>query len=281
MSRGRWYASHARLRCPRGQAVLSSWCLGKGAQASAGTRAGLSGAQSGNAYLNWAVSKAAGLCRRAPPVAQPSLTRLEQKHGPGTAFPVRAQTVARAVYDLLTRQGACETHTFLPGSWRRAGAPGAALDDERMRLHPALCHRCRPAALHAAARCGRYPGARCLAGPPRALLAVPAAMGAHGGRVLPLCRAWHALDHATRGAFAVRRTGRGQREVSRAPRVHRALSARGVSAASEPQAVFGAATVGHQQTAMQTEHGATGRLRWSYPTAEKNGKSRSQAQGIP
>jgi hypothetical protein len=102
------YARHARDRCPRGQAFASSWRLGKGAQESAGPRVGPSGQQSGTAQRTGAFSEAAARCWRHNEAGQTSLARLEQKPAQGQARPLRAHTLARAVYDMRQRTTALE-----------------------------------------------------------------------------------------------------------------------------------------------------------------------------
>lgn len=130
------YAMHAIARFPRGQDVASSCRLGTGARASAGTRSGTSGANSGHAPLTWAFSKAAVLCFRANPAGQPWLTRLEKTHSKGTAFTSLAHQWARAVSDRLQRQPAFALHIFLQGEGRGAGALHAALDSHGMHVLP-------------------------------------------------------------------------------------------------------------------------------------------------
>ena len=115
LSLGLLYERHAIQRFPRVQDLVSSCRLGKGAQASAGTRSGTSGAKIGHAYLQWACSEAAVLCLRAKPAGHKYLSRLENKHGTGTALTVLAHTVARAVYDMLKRHTACDMHPLLHG----------------------------------------------------------------------------------------------------------------------------------------------------------------------
>ena len=93
-----------------------SYCrLVKGAKESAGTRSGSSGTKIGNAYLKGAFSEAAVRFLRANPAGQKALTRLEKKHGQGKALTVLAQTLARAVYYMLTRNRAFEMQQFLQG----------------------------------------------------------------------------------------------------------------------------------------------------------------------
>jgi transposase len=70
---------HQIDRFPRGQDVVSSCRLVKGARESAGKRYGTSGTTIGNAHLTWAFSEAAVLFLRDHPAAQKYLTRLEKK----------------------------------------------------------------------------------------------------------------------------------------------------------------------------------------------------------
>jgi transposase len=107
------YEIHDIERFPRVQDVLSYCRLGKGAKASAGKRDGPSGTKIGNAYLQWAFSEAAVLFLRDNPAGQKALSRLEKKHGQGKALTVRAQQLARAVYDMLRRQTAFDMEKFL------------------------------------------------------------------------------------------------------------------------------------------------------------------------
>ena len=107
-------AMHAIHRCPRVQDGVSSCRLGKCAKASAGKRSGPSGTKRGNASLTWAFA-AAALCLRHHPEAPKSCVRLEQKPGQDTAFPIVAHTLARAVYDMLTRARGCAMPTCLHG----------------------------------------------------------------------------------------------------------------------------------------------------------------------
>jgi hypothetical protein len=106
------YDIHAVTRFPRGQDCVSSGRLGQCARAAAGTRYGTAGATIGKAHLQWACSDAAVLCLRDHPAAQTYLARLEKKQAQGHALTLLAQKLARAVYDMLTRQGACDTEQF-------------------------------------------------------------------------------------------------------------------------------------------------------------------------
>jgi len=79
------YELHDIQRFPRLPDFVSYCRLVKGAKASAGKRDGPAGTKIGKAYLTWAFSEAAVLCLRAHHAGQKSLTRLEKKHGKGTA----------------------------------------------------------------------------------------------------------------------------------------------------------------------------------------------------
>lgn len=122
------YEMHDITRVPRGQDVVAYCRLVTGAQASAGHRSGTSGAQIGNASLQWACSEAAVLLLRHNPLGQKYLARLEHTHGKGNALPIVAHTLARAVYDLLQRETGVDMPKCLHGSWSGAGEPHATLD---------------------------------------------------------------------------------------------------------------------------------------------------------
>jgi transposase len=107
------YEIHAIDRFPRVQDFISYCRLVKCAKQSAGKRYGPSGTKIGNTYLKWAFSEAAVLFLRENPAGQKYLTRLEKKHGQGKALTVLAQKLARAVYDMLTRQTAFDMQKFL------------------------------------------------------------------------------------------------------------------------------------------------------------------------
>jgi hypothetical protein len=55
------------------------------------------------------------LVLRNHPTGQKHLARLEQKHGKGKALPIVAHKLARAVYDMLTRQTAFDREKCLHG----------------------------------------------------------------------------------------------------------------------------------------------------------------------
>jgi transposase len=106
------YAIHEVNRFPRGQDVVSYCRLVQCARESAGKRYGIAGATIGNAQLQWAFAEAAVLFLRDHPAAQTYLARLEKKHAKGKALTILAQKLARAVYDMLKRQGAFDTEKF-------------------------------------------------------------------------------------------------------------------------------------------------------------------------
>lgn len=132
------YAIHDIQRFPRVQDVVSYCRLGKCAQASAGKRSGTSGTKSGNAYLTWAFSEAAGLFVRANPGGQKYLARLENKHGKGKALTVLAHKLARAVSYMFTREVVCDLDTFLHREGRRGGEPAAYLGHDGLSLATVL-----------------------------------------------------------------------------------------------------------------------------------------------
>ena len=114
---------HDISRFPSVQDFASYARLVKGSKESAGKRVGTSGKNIGNAPLKWAFSEAATLFLRHNPNGQKLLTRLENTHGNGTALTILAPKLARAVYDLLTRNTAFDTDLFLRTSRSRAGEP--------------------------------------------------------------------------------------------------------------------------------------------------------------
>jgi transposase len=133
-------AIHDSARCPRGPALVSYGHLVQCAKASAGKRYGPSSPPMGKAYLPWAFSEAAVLWVRATPAGQKYLARLEQNHGQGKAWTVRAQQCARAVYDLCHRGGAGELNPCVHGSGSGAGEPAASLGHSGGSLATVLGH---------------------------------------------------------------------------------------------------------------------------------------------
>jgi hypothetical protein len=79
------YEMHDLTRFPRVQDVVSDGRLVTCAKASAGPRAGTSGATIGHADRTWACSEAAGRFVRNHPAGQTSLARFDHKHGTGNA----------------------------------------------------------------------------------------------------------------------------------------------------------------------------------------------------
>jgi transposase len=137
----RLYAIHDIVRFPRVQDVASYCRLVTCARESAGKRSGTSGAKIGNAHRKWAFSEAAVLFLRDHPAAQQLLARWEHKHGKGPALTILAHKLARAVYDMLKRQTACDLDTFLQGEGRGAGELNADLDSHGMNLIPHARYR--------------------------------------------------------------------------------------------------------------------------------------------
>jgi transposase len=103
------------VRFPRVQDFVSYCRLVKGTKESAGKRSGTSGANIGNAYLQWAFSEAAVLFLRNNPAGQKDVARLEKKHGKGKALTILAHKLARAVYYMLRRETAFDLQKFLNG----------------------------------------------------------------------------------------------------------------------------------------------------------------------
>jgi transposase len=118
---------HDIHRFPRVQEFVSYGRLVKCAKESAGKRDGTPGTKIGNAHLKWAFSETAVLFLRDNPAGQKYLARLAKKHGQGKAFTVRAHTLARAVYDMLTRDTVFNMATFLHSSGSGVGEPAASL----------------------------------------------------------------------------------------------------------------------------------------------------------
>jgi hypothetical protein len=158
------YAIHEMDRFPTGQGFVSYCRLANCAKASAGKRAGPAGTKLGNGRLTWAFSDAAVLSRRAHPPAPKDPARLARQQDNGTALPVLAHKVARAVYDRRKRQVAFDTAQFFPHSWRGAGEPGASRDTPGMDLLDARATAASRASWTAQARRGRetLSPARCL-----------------------------------------------------------------------------------------------------------------------
>jgi transposase len=136
------YEMHASTRFPRVQDFVSSCRLVKCAKESAGKRYGTSGKKIGHAYLKWAFSEAAVLFLRNNAPGQKLLARLENKHGKGKALTILAHKLARAVYDMVTRDTVFEMDTFLTGYGSRAGEPAASLDTHGISLNS------RPGKIH-------------------------------------------------------------------------------------------------------------------------------------
>jgi transposase IS116/IS110/IS902 family protein len=127
------YASHAIQRFPRVQDGVAYCRRVKCATEAAGKRSGTSGTQIGHAYRKWAFSEAAVLCLRHNPQGQTYLTRVENKQGKGTALPVLAHPLARAVSSMLQRKTACDLQHLLqsePGAERMRPPPNWPIREE-------------------------------------------------------------------------------------------------------------------------------------------------------
>jgi transposase len=107
------YEIHDIQRFPRVQEFVSDCRLVQCARESAGKRYGTAGAKIGNASLKWAFSEAAVLFLRANPTGQKYRTRLEKTYGKGKALTVLAHKLARAVYDMWTRDTVFDLEKFL------------------------------------------------------------------------------------------------------------------------------------------------------------------------
>jgi hypothetical protein len=153
----RLYEIHDIARFPRGQDFVSYCRLVNCAKASAGKRYGPSGTQIGHAYVQWAFSEAAVLFLRDHPAGQKSLARLEKKQGQGQAFTVLAQQLARAVYDMLTRDPGGDMTTCLHGEGSGGGEPVASLGHEGLSRAPVLCTEARTASRNAQEHIGAWP----------------------------------------------------------------------------------------------------------------------------
>ena len=84
-----------------------SYCrLVKCAKASGGKRVGTAGKKIGTVPWRWAFAEAAVLFLRQHQPGKAYFAKLERNHGTGKALTVLAHKLARAVYDLLTREHA-------------------------------------------------------------------------------------------------------------------------------------------------------------------------------
>jgi transposase len=111
----RLYDIHDIARFPKGQDVVASCRLVTCAKEAAGKRLGTAGPKIGHAHLQWAFAEAAVLFLRNNPAGPKYMARLAKKHTKGKALTILAHTLARAVYDLRTRQTACAMDTCLHG----------------------------------------------------------------------------------------------------------------------------------------------------------------------
>src|SRR5262245_6005393 len=107
------YEIHDIHRFSRVQEFVSYCQLVRCAKESAGNRYGSTGAKIDHAYLKWAFSEAAVLFLRNNPAGRKALARLERKHSKGKALTVLAHKLARAAYNMLRRETACNIDKFL------------------------------------------------------------------------------------------------------------------------------------------------------------------------
>jgi transposase len=124
------YEIHDLRRFPSVQDFASYGRLVTCARASAGKRHGNAGTKIGNADLTWAFAEAAVWFLRNHHAGQKDLARFEKKHGQGKALTILAHQLARAVYDMLTREPGFDLDNFLCGEGEQSG--GA----ERLTGHP-------------------------------------------------------------------------------------------------------------------------------------------------
>jgi len=151
---GRCDDIHDMARCPRGPDGVSSGRLVTWAQAAAGQRWGPSGPHLGNGHLPWAVAAAAVWCLRHHPAGPPSVARVANPHGQGTALTLLAPQRARAVAARRTRHTAVARDTCRQGDRRRAGEPDASRATPGISLSHACSRSCGTAALNAQVRLG-------------------------------------------------------------------------------------------------------------------------------
>jgi hypothetical protein len=172
-----------------------SYCrLVKCAQEAAGKRDGTAGTKSGHASLTGALAEAAVLCLRNKPAGQKYLARLENKHGKGTALPVLAHPLARAVYSMVQRRVVCALDTLLQSEGRGAGAPAAYRGHAGRSLATGLCHAAPHASTNAHEPIGALP-CPCAVDWMPALAPVHMVTVPEGDRVLPRPRTCAYLAH--------------------------------------------------------------------------------------
>jgi transposase len=93
-------------RFPRVPDFVSSCRVGKCATESNGKRLGTAGKKIGTGHLHWAVAEAGVLFLGHTQPGKEYVTKLAHQPGKATALTVLAHQLARAVYDLLSRQPA-------------------------------------------------------------------------------------------------------------------------------------------------------------------------------
>lgn len=91
-------------RFPEVQKFSSYSRLIKCVAESSSKRLGTKGAKIGNAYLKYAITESALLCKRHTPTIQKYFQRLESKHGKKVANAILAHKIGRAIYFMLKRK---------------------------------------------------------------------------------------------------------------------------------------------------------------------------------
>jgi transposase len=107
------YEIHRLERVPRVPDFAAYGRLVKCRKESGGKRVGTSGKKSGTAHLTWAFSEAATRLLRNHPQGQKLLSRLEKTQDQGKALSLLAHQLGRAVYCMLTREGALDRERCL------------------------------------------------------------------------------------------------------------------------------------------------------------------------
>jgi hypothetical protein len=134
LSSGRRSPMHDSTHYPRGQACVAAGRLVICARAAVGHHYGAAGATSGPVASQGAVSNATGAVATAPSRGQTSRARVANPHGAGHAWTLCTPTLARAVYDMRTRDPGVARSQVRHGSGRAAGEPHASLDASGRRL---------------------------------------------------------------------------------------------------------------------------------------------------
>jgi len=100
-------------RFPRVQDFVSSCRVVKCAKESNGNRLGTAGKKIGTSHLRWAFAEAASLFLRQHQLGKEYFTTLDHQHGKAKALTVLGHKLARAVYDMLTREQPFDLQRFV------------------------------------------------------------------------------------------------------------------------------------------------------------------------